>query len=75
MEKLRVYLNSISKAEQVEFASKCGSSIGYLRKAISVNQLLSPLLCVQIELNSHNSVTRPDLRPDDWQQIWPELKR
>lgn len=75
MEKLRVYLNSITKSEQVEFANKCGSSIGYLRKAISVNQLLNPLLCVQIELNSHNAVTRPDLRPDDWQQIWPELNK
>jgi len=29
--------------------------------------------CVQIERATNGEVTRRDLRPDDWQQIWPEL--
>lgn len=29
--------------------------------------------CVPIERATHGAVTRKDLRPDDWQQIWPEL--
>lgn len=29
--------------------------------------------CVEIEHATHGAVTRKDLRPDDWQQIWPEL--
>ncbi len=31
MEELRLYLNSLSLEEQREFATKCGTSIGYLR--------------------------------------------
>jgi hypothetical protein len=30
--------------------------------------------CVQIEQATGGLVTRRDLRPDDWAQIWPELK-
>lgn len=29
--------------------------------------------CVAIEVATHGAVTRQDLRPDDWQKIWPEL--
>lgn len=29
--------------------------------------------CVQIERATHGEVTRKELRPDDWQNIWPEL--
>ena len=47
--------------------------IGYLRKACSVGQVLAPITCVLIERHSHCAVTRKDLRPDDWQDIWPEL--
>lgn len=29
--------------------------------------------CVQIERATNGEVRRQDLRPDDWQDIWPEL--
>lgn len=29
--------------------------------------------CVAIEKATCESVTRRDLRPDDWERIWPEL--
>ena len=29
--------------------------------------------CVAIERATQGAVTRRDLRPDDWQEIWPEL--
>lgn len=29
--------------------------------------------CVAIEQATAGAVTRKDLRPNDWQQIWPEL--
>ena len=29
--------------------------------------------CVRIENETAGKVTRRDLRPDDWQKIWPEL--
>ena len=31
--------------------------------------------CVAIEAATKGKVTRKDLRPHDWQEIWPELKR
>lgn len=33
----------------------------------------SPELCVSIERATDGAVTRRDLRPDDWDRIWPEL--
>lgn len=29
--------------------------------------------CADIERITNGAVTRRDLRPDDWQRIWPEL--
>ena len=30
--------------------------------------------CLAIEQATDGAVTRKDLRPDDWPQIWPELE-
>lgn len=73
MEKLLSYLNSLSKSEQVAFADKCKTTIGYLRKACSVNQELGTKISVRIEQCSGGAVTRADLHPDDWFIKWPEL--
>lgn len=32
-----------------------------------------PDRCVEIERATGGEVTRRDLRPDDWERIWPEL--
>lgn len=32
-----------------------------------------PKQCVRIERLTAGRVTRRDLRPDDWREIWPEL--
>lgn len=32
-----------------------------------------PIYCQAIERATLGQVTRKDLRPNDWQQIWPEL--
>lgn len=29
--------------------------------------------CVEIEKATNGKITRQQLRPDDWDQIWPEL--
>ena len=34
---------------------------------------LPPVRCVAIERATGGAVTRQDLRPDDWADIWPEL--
>jgi len=67
MQSLREYLNSLPVGEQESFADACGTSIGYLRKAISIDQRLSEALAISIERESGQRVTCEDLRPDvDW---------
>lgn len=73
MEKLLSYLNALSKPDRVRFAMACGTTEGYLRKAISARQFLAVPTCVAIERQSAGLVTRKDLRPDDWAENWPEL--
>lgn len=70
---LRSYLNSLSPTDQATFAGRVGTSVGYLRKAISVGSSFSPELAVTIEKESHGAVTRKDLFPEKWPLIWPEL--
>lgn len=34
---------------------------------------INPKACVTIERITNGDITRKDLRPNDWQDIWPEL--
>lgn len=75
MDKLLKFLNALDKDARNAFAMACGTSVGYLRKAVSSGQLLNAATCVAIERATFSEVTRKDLRPDDWQSIWPELAK
>ena len=67
MKTLIQYLNSLSPTEQAAFAERCGTSVGYLRKAVSTRQKLGESLCINIERESGGQVRCEDLRPDvDW---------
>ena len=67
MEKLIAYLNALDKAQQEAFAARCETTVGYLRKAVSIKQKLSDGLCLRIAAESHGAVPPEDLRPDvDW---------
>lgn len=37
------------------------------------NRQPGPVYCVAIEQATCGAVTRQELRPDDWQAMWPEL--
>ena len=67
MEELRAFLNNLPAAKREAFASRCDTSIGYLRKAISTKQLLRESLVIDIERESGGKVRCETLRPDvDW---------
>lgn len=67
METLRIFLNGLSKDRRATFVNACGTSEGYLRKAISVGQQLGADLCIAIERESSGAVPCESLRPDvDW---------
>jgi DNA-binding transcriptional regulator YdaS (Cro superfamily) len=70
MEKLLTFLNGLAKGTRSEFATRCGTSEGYLRKAASAGQKLSADLCINIERESAGQVRCEDLRPTaDWAYI------
>jgi DNA-binding transcriptional regulator YdaS (Cro superfamily) len=74
MDKLIAYLNRLDKASRADFAERCHTSEGYMRKARSTNQKFRCELCVRIERHSNGEVTRKDLR-EDWADVWPELAK
>lgn len=74
MKKLLIYLNGLSKQEQADFARRCGTTVGYLRKAGSRGEKLREKVCALVETHSAGAVKRAELRPEDWMEIWPELR-
>ena len=67
MQKLLEYLNNLQIDARPAFFERCGTSEGYIRKAISTGQRLGESLCINIERESQKAVACEDLRPDvDW---------
>lgn len=67
MDTLLKHLNSLAPDAQTAFAIRCGTSVGYLRKAISIHQRLGESLVINIERESGGVVRCEVLRPDvDW---------
>ncbi len=70
---LKTYLAPKTSEQREEFASLCSTSKGHLQNVMYGVRPCAPELAVLIEKHSGGEVTRKDLRPDDWQAIWPEL--
>lgn len=66
METLRNYLSTLNPAAQADFAARAGTSIGYLRKAISVGQRFDGALVRLLHIESGGAVSLTDLRADIW---------
>ncbi len=66
MQTLRTYLSTLSPTQQAVFAERAGTTIGYLRKALSKRQRFDGALVRQLNLESAGSVSLTDLRPDIW---------
>jgi len=66
MDTLRTYLSTLSPADQADFAKRAGTSIGYLRKALSVGQRFDGGLVRQLHVHSGGAVSLTELRPDIW---------
>lgn len=69
MENLRLYLNSLKTADQVAYATACGTTVNYLRKAICKGTAFDGALARLLDEHSNGRVSKAELRPD----IWPEL--
>jgi len=70
MNSLRLYLNSMSRADQEAYAKKCRTSLGYLRKALSTRQKLGVELVSRLHKHSGGAARATDIRPDvDWREF------
>lgn len=70
MEALRAYLKTLTPDQQEAFAVRCGTTIGYLRKAMSKRQELGTEIVIAIERESGGQVRCEDMRPNvDWAYI------
>ena len=71
--KLIDYLRPFDRPARDAFAMRCGTTLGHMTNVAYGYTPCAPELAVSIEQESGRAVTRPELRPDDWQRIWPEL--
>jgi len=66
MDTLRHYLSTLSPADQAVYAKRAGTTINYLRKAMSLGQRFDGGLVRQLDIHSGGAVSRSELRPDIW---------
>lgn len=80
----RVYNCRLRPMNAIQQAADMVGGVGALARALNVSyqavrfwingeRLIEPLRCVQVEHLTRGAVTRMDLRPDDWFELWPEL--
>jgi hypothetical protein len=58
------YINAMAPLERERFAGRCGTTVGYLRRAISTGQQLGEALSVRLETHTQDVVTLRELRPE-----------
>lgn len=64
---------SRKRGSATDLAAAIGVSPSYLSQMVRGKSPISPERCVEIEKATGGEVTRKNLRPDDWDRIWPEL--
>lgn len=64
MDTLRTYLGTLAPDDQAAFAVKAGTTIGYLRKALSKRTRFDGALARRLDEQSGGQVSRSELRPD-----------
>lgn len=73
MDTLRAHLSTLIPAEQAAYAARCGTTIGYLRKALSKGQRFDGGLVRLLHVESGGVVSLSELRPDIWPPVEQEL--
>ena len=70
--KLKEYTAKLPRGGCGVLAKKLGISKSYLSQMVTGKAAISPTNAVAIEKATDGVVTRKDMRPADWYQIWPE---
>jgi len=64
MDTLRSFLSTMTPDDQAAYAARAGTTIGYLRKAMSKGQRFDGALARRLDEESGGKVSRYSLRPD-----------
>jgi len=72
-DELKAYLSGMSTEEVDEIAIQCGTTGGHLRNVL-YGKTCAPVLATALEDISGGLVTRRGMRPDDYADIWPDLR-
>jgi len=70
---LKTYTADIPIELRDLFAERCRTSWAHIRNVSNGYKTCGEKLAVLIEIQSGGKVSRPELRHDDWWEIWPEL--
>lgn len=70
--KLREWTKEVA-GRPIELATAIGASPVLISQWSTGKRLVPIERCVPIERATLGEVSRRDLRPDDWHEIWPEL--
>ncbi|KMJ46924.1 YdaS family helix-turn-helix protein [Xenorhabdus khoisanae] len=70
--RLNDYISTLKRGEAKRLAEKLGVSSSYLSQMAHGHAPVPLARCFDIENATDGKVTRKDLRPNDWQKIWPE---
>lgn len=65
-------LNWIKQAPDSQI-EETGTTRAYLKQIAYGYKPANPLVSARLENVTNGLVTRPELRPNDWSEIWPEL--
>lgn len=71
---LKSYIDKYGRGAANRLADRLQVSKSYLSQMVTGRTPISPARCVKIEDATNGEVSREELRPHDWQDIWPELK-
>lgn len=70
---LREYLDSLERGAAARLAAQLDVSASFLSQMAAGDAAISNKRCVLLETLTDGAVSRKDLHPDDWMEIWPEL--
>ena len=71
--KLSDYLREMPVADRAALARACGTTYGHLKNVAFSGKPCGEKLAMALELATDGAVTRRELRPTDWWEIWHEL--
>lgn len=70
MHEILDYLRDLPTGDRAGFAERCGTTVGYLRKAVSAKQQLGVDLCIRLERESGGVLRCERLCPSlDWDYL------